>query len=86
MKSNQRIEIACRIREIRHDLYGENGLPVLAGALNLPARTWMNYERGVTIPGDVLLQFLDVTGTDPHWLLTGDGDRTTAKASNAHWH
>ena len=79
MKSNQRTMLARRIREIRHDLYGENGTPGLAEALNLPARTWLNYEQGVTMPGVVLLQFLDITGADPHWLLTGEGDRVMTR-------
>jgi hypothetical protein len=85
MKSNERVMLARRIRDIRHDLHGENGLPILAGALNLPARTWLNYEQGVTMPADVLLRFLEVTGTDPHWLLTGEGERTAVKACNADW-
>ena len=44
-------------------------------ALGLPARTWLNYEGGVTMPATVLLSFLDLTGADPHWLLTGQGLR-----------
>jgi hypothetical protein len=83
LKANQRTELACRIREIRQDFYGKHGLPVLAEALNLPARTWLNCEQGVTMPAEVLLRFLEVTGTDPHWLLTGEGDQRIVKASNA---
>ena len=79
MKSNQRTELARRIRETRQNLYGENGLSALAEALNLPARTWLNYEQGVTMPAKVLLRFLDVSGTDPHWLLTGEGDRVMTR-------
>jgi hypothetical protein len=52
--------------------------------LSLPARTWMNYERGVTVPGEVLLRFLDTTGTNPHWLLTGEGKRMSVRAGAAH--
>jgi hypothetical protein len=79
MKRNQRTELACRIRERRKDLYGQHGLPALAEALNLPARTWLNYEQGVTMPADALLRFLEVTGTDPNWLLTGEGDPKIVK-------
>jgi hypothetical protein len=85
MKSNERAMLARRIREMRHDLYGENGLPILAEALDLPARTWLNYEQGVTMPADVLLRFLVVTGTDPHWLVTGEGDRTFIRVGNWGW-
>ncbi|MEO6810403.1 MAG: S24 family peptidase, partial [Isosphaeraceae bacterium] len=43
--------------------------------LNLPARTWYNYETGVTVPAEVLLAFIDQTGTNPHWLLNGEGPK-----------
>ena len=39
------------------------------------SRRWFteyNYETGVTVPADVLLAFLDNTGVDPHWLMTGE--------------
>jgi hypothetical protein len=65
--------IARWVREIREDLYGENGITVLAEPLNVPAATWLNYERAVTMPADIMLEFLDIIGTDPHWLLTGGG-------------
>ena len=39
----------------------------------MPARTWYNYETGVTVPAEVLLEFIDQTGSNPAWLLTGDG-------------
>jgi hypothetical protein len=40
----------------------------------MPEAAWLNYERGVTIPGDLLLEFIDLSRTDPHWLLTGEGN------------
>jgi hypothetical protein len=61
-----------RLRQIRLDLYGEDGGPMLADALQIPYRTWINYESGCTVPGLVLLRFLAVTGACPHWLLTGE--------------
>jgi hypothetical protein len=73
------IRIGLRLQEIRKDLYGEGGVAVLAAALDLPEQTWLNYERGVTMPADTLLEFLDLTGADPHWLLTGDGERTAVQ-------
>ena len=75
---NPKTLLAHRVREIRQDLYGDNGPDVLAGVLNLPVQTWLNYERGVTMPAEVLLVFLEVTGADPHWLLTGEGERLAA--------
>ncbi len=50
-------------------------VPELARRLNLPARTWYNYETGVTVPAEVLLGFIDQTGANPTWLLTGEGAR-----------
>jgi hypothetical protein len=74
MQENQ-ADLACRVGEIRLQLYGEDGVAALAEALGIPARTWENFEAGVTIPGWVLLEFLRLTGSEPHWLLTGEGER-----------
>ena len=62
-------------REIREFLYGENGAEALARAVNVPPATWLNYERGITMPADVLLDFIEVTRVDPHWLSAGEGHR-----------
>jgi hypothetical protein len=67
--------LARRIREIREELYGEHGGPLLADALELPFRTWHNYEAGCTIPAQSILRFIEVTDAHPHWLLTGEGDK-----------
>ena len=67
-------DLARRVREVRMELYGAHGGPVLAEALRLPFRTWMNYEQGCTIPAQVILRFMEVTGAHPHWLLTGEGE------------
>lgn len=68
-----RQQLAERVREIRYDLYGEHGGPLLAGALQLPFRIWLKYEQGELIPAPVMLRFLQQTQADPHWLLTGEG-------------
>ena len=41
----------------------------------MPARTWYNYETGVTVPAEVLLGFIDQTGANPLWLLSGEGPK-----------
>ncbi len=74
------LALAKRIREVRTDLYGENGLEDLARALGIPAQTWLNYECGVTMPAVLMLKFIEVTGTNPHWLHTGEGDWCSARA------
>jgi hypothetical protein len=68
-------DLSGRLREVRVELYGDHGLPVLAEEVRVPARTWGNYERGVVMPAPVLLQFLEVTGASPRWLLTGEPPR-----------
>jgi hypothetical protein len=65
--------LASRIGEVRREIFGDDGVAALSRALGIPARTWENYEKGVTIPGWVLLLFVEQTGADPHWLLTGEG-------------
>ncbi len=68
-----KLELAQRVRQIREELFGEHGGPLLAEEVGVPFRTWMNYEDGCTIPAQAILRFLEVTNADPHWLLTGEG-------------
>jgi hypothetical protein len=67
--------LALRIREIRLELYGEHGGPLMAEALQIPFRTWLNYEGGCTIPAHSILRFIELTRANPHWLLTGHGEK-----------
>jgi hypothetical protein len=71
-------ELAGRLRAVRVERFGDGGLPELARRLDLPARTWHNYESGVTVPGDVLLRFLVITAVEPGWLLDGRGPKYRA--------
>ncbi|HEX8201293.1 MAG TPA: S24 family peptidase [Isosphaeraceae bacterium] len=64
-----------RLRGVRSELFGERGGPELARRLGIPIRTWYNYESGVTVPGEVILRFVELTGVDPIWLLHGEGPR-----------
>jgi hypothetical protein len=68
-------DLAHRVREVREDCYGEHGAHFLADALGLPSRTWINYERGVMIPAEVILKLIETTGVTPCWLLTGRGPK-----------
>jgi hypothetical protein len=70
---SNKVAIAGRLRLVRAEIFGEHGGPELAGRLGLPSRTWVNYESGVTVPGEVLLKFVVVTGAEPLWLLRGEG-------------
>ncbi len=76
--------LAERLREIRIELYGDRGGSEMARQLGIPVRTWYNYETGVTVPAEVLLRFLELTGVEPCWLLHGQGEkyRTAAPAGS----
>ena len=77
-RAEARHRLASRLRAVRVERYGERGGPELAGRLGVPARSWYNYELGVTVPAEVLLRFLEVTGAEPCWLLDGRGPRYRA--------
>ncbi len=70
-------DLARRVREIREELYGAHGGPLVAQALKIPFRTWLNYENGCTIPATSILRFIELTSASPHWLLTGRGQKYT---------
>ncbi len=74
-------DLAGRLREVREDLYGEHGAQFLADDLGLPLRTWANYERGAAVPGVVVLKLIELTGVNPHWLLTGRGRKYLKRGS-----
>jgi hypothetical protein len=67
--------LGSRVREIRLEKFGVDGVANVAQAMNLPVRTWEHFESGVTIPGWTPLEFIELTGALPHWLLTGEGER-----------
>ena len=70
-----KIGLARRVREIREELYGEHGGPILAESLQIPFRTWHSYEAGGMIPAQTILRFIELTDVNPHWLLTGSGNK-----------
>ncbi|HEY2158029.1 MAG TPA: helix-turn-helix domain-containing protein [Isosphaeraceae bacterium] len=79
--------LAGRVREIRVERFGEGGGAALARLLGIPARTWQNYEGGVTIPAEAILRFAAITGASPLWLVSGEGpkyqpDRTGEPPAN----
>ena len=78
-----KMHLAERIKEIRLDLFGEEGAAELARRLNIPTETWQNYEKGVTVPAEVILRFIDLTSVDPKWLLFGLGEKHRTQAFGA---
>jgi hypothetical protein len=75
IRVNVKASLSRRLREIRQEIFGDHGGPELARRLGLPARTWYNYETGVTVPAEVLLEFIEQTGVCPAWLLNGEGPK-----------
>lgn len=75
IRVNVKASLSRRLREIRQELFGDHGGPELARRLDLPARTWYNYETGVTVPAEVLLSFIEQTGVNPTYLISGEGSR-----------
>jgi hypothetical protein len=73
--NSPRDDLARRVSLIRSERFGEDGVPRLAAALGLPARTWEHFEAGATIPAVVLLGLIELTDAEPHWLLSGEGQR-----------
>jgi len=73
VKNLRLTEIAVRLREIRSDWYGEQGAQFFADGLGIPLRTWLNYESGIVVPGEIVLKIIDMTHVNPRWLLTGQG-------------
>jgi hypothetical protein len=75
LKHQRRLELSERLREVREDLYGQDGIRFLADALEIPVRTWSNYESGVTIPAEIVLELQVLASISAGWLLTGDGEK-----------
>ena len=44
-------------------------------------------DRGITMPAEVLLDFMQVTQVEPHWLSTGVGERLKEgnRSSGSDW-
>lgn len=78
-----RTTLARRVRAIREEQYGSDGVPAIAEDLGLREQTWRHYEAGVNIPADVILRFIAVTNAHPYWLLSGSGEKYLGLAHHA---
>jgi hypothetical protein len=72
-------DLSRRVRAVREEGFGVHGGPLLAEALGIPSGTLANYEAGVVIPAVIILRFIEVTGANPPWLLSGEGERYTRR-------
>jgi transcriptional regulator with XRE-family HTH domain len=70
-----KLALAERLAALRSELFGERGGPEMARRLGVPARTWYNYEGGVSLPTDVMLKVIELTSVEPTWLLHGRGPK-----------
>jgi hypothetical protein len=74
--------LSQRVRAIRRDLFGDDGGALLANLLRIPTRRVAQMEIRGPIPGHIILAFIEVTGANPSWLLSGEGERYTRVAAD----
>jgi hypothetical protein len=70
-----KLALAERLSTLRLELFGDRGGPEMARRLEIPVRTWYNYEGGVTVPAEVVLRIIELTSVEPGWLLHGNGPK-----------
>ncbi|MDR3639247.1 MAG: hypothetical protein P4L84_35930 [Isosphaeraceae bacterium] len=64
------------MRTIRLEVFGPDGVDVIATRLDISAQTWRNIEEiGGLISAAQLLAFIELTGASPLWLLRGQGPK-----------
>jgi hypothetical protein len=74
-RSDLRLTVSQRLREVRKAVFGDLGVPDVAAVIGVTDFEWLTYEAGGVIPAEVILKFIEETGVMPHWLLTGQGDK-----------
>jgi transcriptional regulator with XRE-family HTH domain len=72
-----------RIKLLRQQYAGARGKSEFARSLGISPSTYSYYENNRIPPVDILLKICQVTGSDLHWLLTGnqDGPKNTEARS-----
>ena len=68
MSKTGRTALASRVREIRRDLFGEHGGPLLAERVGVPFRTWVAYEAGGAMPALIILRLIELVPVNTLWL------------------
>ena len=69
--------IADRIKLVRKQYAGRRGKSKLAHALGISTSTYDYYENDKFPPVEFLHKICEITGTDSHWLLTGQKSAKT---------
>ena len=67
-------ELPARLAELRRDLYGEHGGPLLAMMIGISFGEWFGYEQGKPVPAGIMARLSRVTGVELGWLRTGLGE------------
>ncbi|MDR3639252.1 MAG: hypothetical protein P4L84_35955 [Isosphaeraceae bacterium] len=71
-----------RLRQVRIEIFGDDGIDELAEQLGMAPQTWRNFEAiGELISAAQLHEFVELTGTHPLWLLRGQGPKYRAGSS-----
>jgi hypothetical protein len=70
-----RLALAKRLVVLRSEVYGDRGAPEVARLIGIPLRTWYNYEKGVTVPAEIILKIIEVTSVEAQWLIDRKGPR-----------
>jgi hypothetical protein len=79
---DERAAIGRRLRLLRREIWGGTtryvmGLTEMQKQLRVAGRSLENYEKGTTMPAEVLLRLILETSASPQWLLTGEGSMFT---------
>jgi hypothetical protein len=72
-----RAEIGARLRKLRFTVAGLRGsrlnLSSLCQRVGVSVSSWPNWEKGATMPPEILLRVIVEFHIRPEWLLTGIG-------------
>src|SRR5690348_12776414 len=82
MASAEESQVTDRVKQVRIELFGVDGGPLVARSLGIPWRTWAHYEAGMTMPATVMLKFIQLTSVEPGWLLNGNGPKYRSVGSS----
>jgi hypothetical protein len=72
--------ISARVRTVRIQRFGEHGGPMLAQLLGISRCRLARIEAGGPIPAEIILKFINLTGVNPSWLLSGEGEEYRSPA------
>jgi hypothetical protein len=82
IRPGQRAELGQRLRAVREAIRVRDGAQLLAEHLQIPVRTWLNYEAGVMVPAEIVLRVIALADVNPQWLLTGEGEKFNQPSEN----